>query len=271
MAGQSLAMGEAFGKGFQYGKRKISSLSNEEFNKLDAVALGKGLHSDINDMISTMKSSMKNFAMLQQDIIKELISYVQETTGILGEEIIKNVKGVKTDFDNFFGIPPTAAKLASPAGIAALRAWWAGINFTPRDRNDIRRQLLVDFHNNQAIENYIAKLEFLINLTPATPSIHEGPGGATGTPPDFKDPRADENKPDAPDSIVTAWKKLREEKRFLERAISDINGVFLRMRGAGVTPPASQVRSRDQYKERKQAVILELRALTDKWNLSAYT
>ncbi len=33
MATQSMVMGDAFGQAFQYGKRKISAMSNEEFNK----------------------------------------------------------------------------------------------------------------------------------------------------------------------------------------------------------------------------------------------
>ncbi len=34
MGAQSLVLGKAFGEGFQYGKRKISAMTNEEFNKL---------------------------------------------------------------------------------------------------------------------------------------------------------------------------------------------------------------------------------------------
>ncbi len=34
MGAQSLVIGKMFGVGFQYGKRKISAMSNEEFNKL---------------------------------------------------------------------------------------------------------------------------------------------------------------------------------------------------------------------------------------------
>ncbi len=72
MAGQSLAMGEAFGKGFQYGKRKISSMTNEEFNALDFKGLSESIATDYKDMIPSMEQSIRNSDVLQSAVIQEM-------------------------------------------------------------------------------------------------------------------------------------------------------------------------------------------------------
>ncbi len=68
MAGQSLAMGEAFGKGFQYGKRKISSMSNEEFNALDFKGLSESLATDYRVMIPSLEKSIRASDVLQRAV-----------------------------------------------------------------------------------------------------------------------------------------------------------------------------------------------------------
>ncbi len=87
MAGQSFAMGEAFGKGFQYGKRRVSSMTNEEFNKSSGASMFKETTADIKQMIPSMKNSMHDFSLLQTDIIKELITYV----GQLPKEVLPTI------------------------------------------------------------------------------------------------------------------------------------------------------------------------------------
>ncbi len=72
MAGQSLAMGEAFGKGFQYGKRKISSMSNEDFNALDFKSLSESLATDYRTMIPSLEQSIRASDKLQSAVIQEM-------------------------------------------------------------------------------------------------------------------------------------------------------------------------------------------------------
>ncbi len=84
MAGQSLAMGEAFGKGFQYGKRKISSMSNEEFNKLDFQQLSESIATDYKLMIPSLKQSIL--------ASKELQDAVFDALGKLILDIPENIK-----------------------------------------------------------------------------------------------------------------------------------------------------------------------------------
>ncbi len=85
MAGQSMIMGEAFGKSYQYGKRKISSMTNEEFNKLDAKQLSEQLVTDYTNMIPALSKAVKESDKFQSvviqeigDIIKKLPSDIQK-------------------------------------------------------------------------------------------------------------------------------------------------------------------------------------------------
>lgn len=77
MAGQSLAMGEAFGKGFQYGKRKISSMSNEEFNALDFKGLSESIATDYKVMIPSITKSIEASDELQRAVFKALADVIK--------------------------------------------------------------------------------------------------------------------------------------------------------------------------------------------------
>ncbi len=81
MAGQSLMMGEAFGKGFQYGKRKISSMSNEEFNALTADDLGKSIQTDYNQIIPHLGQAVKASSEFQSLVIREIIDQIKNAPG----------------------------------------------------------------------------------------------------------------------------------------------------------------------------------------------
>lgn len=109
MAAQSLAMGEAFGSGFQYGKRRVSALTNDEFNKLSPKDLMLETTAGIESMIPAMKDSMANFATLQTDVIKELIKYVQ----LLGPALSQTAAEGGLDFSELL-------KGVTQAGGAAL-------------------------------------------------------------------------------------------------------------------------------------------------------
>lgn len=89
MAAQSLAMGEAFGLGFQYGKRRISAMPNDKFNSLTFSQLNKNMNAELKSMIPEMKQSMSNFTMLQSDVIKELLEYVKR----LPADIVQGIFG----------------------------------------------------------------------------------------------------------------------------------------------------------------------------------
>ncbi len=139
MAGQSFAMGEAFGKGFQYGKRRISAMTNEQFNAMSAKDHFEETTADISAMIPSMKSQMNNFSTLQTDIIKTLIEQLKDAGITIGEAIRATGEEIFTQgptggtevaqssldqLRSIVGLPPIYAKLVSPVGIAALFSFW---------------------------------------------------------------------------------------------------------------------------------------------------
>jgi len=139
MAGQSFAMGEAFGKGFQYGKRRISAMTNEQFNAMSARDHFEETTADISEMIPSMKAQMNNFSTLQTDIIKTLIEQLKDAGITIAEAVGTTatdtfVEGPPGGTDlaqdtldqlrNIVGLPPLYSKLVSPAGINALINFW---------------------------------------------------------------------------------------------------------------------------------------------------
>jgi len=130
MAGQSLAMGEAFGKGFQYGKRKISSMSNEEFNALNFKGLSESIATDYRVMIPSLTTSIKDSQVLQAavfDALGDIIRTIPQTItdffagggsqeGTLQNKISAGIVGG--------GGSPFQANLASPQGIDANMKLW---------------------------------------------------------------------------------------------------------------------------------------------------
>lgn len=114
MAGQSLAMGEAFGKGFQYGKRKISSMSNEEFNALDFKGLSESIATDYKDMIPSMERSIRNSDKLQSAVIQEM--------GDL-------IKSIPNEILNFFA--GLAGEATSTSTSASQQGQISQVRFTP--------------------------------------------------------------------------------------------------------------------------------------------
>ncbi len=85
MAAQSFAMGHAFGTSFQYGKRKISSMSNEEFNALDSVALHQDLQTDIRAMIPSMNESFHRMESFQIEIIQSMMNTFVKAVDAFGQ------------------------------------------------------------------------------------------------------------------------------------------------------------------------------------------
>ncbi len=78
MAYQSLVMGDAFGRAFQFGKRKISAMGNEEFNKLDIVTMFETISNEYTRMIPSVEKAMSQSVELQVSIVKELLRVIPE-------------------------------------------------------------------------------------------------------------------------------------------------------------------------------------------------
>ncbi len=77
MAAQSMLMGDAFGKAYQYGKRKISAMSNEEFNRMSSKDLSNEILTDYTNIIPTMKIAISRSSEFQSFIIEELAKIIK--------------------------------------------------------------------------------------------------------------------------------------------------------------------------------------------------
>jgi hypothetical protein len=73
MATQSLIMGEAFGKAFQFGKRKISAMSNEEFNELSMKQLASEMFASYKQITPDLKQAIEESTELQNHIIGKIL------------------------------------------------------------------------------------------------------------------------------------------------------------------------------------------------------
>ncbi len=77
---QSAVMAEQFGTLFQYGKRRISAMSNEEFNKLTPEMLQERMTKQIEGMIPEMERQIKAMSVLVPIIIREFGAYLSLAT-----------------------------------------------------------------------------------------------------------------------------------------------------------------------------------------------
>ncbi len=256
MAGQSFAMGEAFGKGFQYGKRRISAMTNEQFNSMSAKDHFEETTADISEMIPSMKSQMNNFSTLQTDIIKTLIEQLKNAGITIGEAVASGAGEVfaegpsggtqlaQSSLDNLrsiVGLPPIYSKLVAPAGIGALISFWRNSN--------LLSSLKASLNPNQWIWE---RLKQIFNTTPPTNTITEivnilinsnfiGPPVPSGgiTPPstqpgntitvgddgtitnvDTRTPIGTAGTIRAPSSIITQFNKYNAESQAIKRHIS---------------------------------------------------
>ncbi len=73
MATQSMVMGDAFGRSFQYGKRKISAMSNEEFNATSMNEQAEDMYKTYKLIIPSLQQSIKDSTELQKFIIASLL------------------------------------------------------------------------------------------------------------------------------------------------------------------------------------------------------
>ncbi len=131
MAGQSMMMGDAFGKAYQYGKRKISAMSNEEFNKLTPHDLGQSIVTDYNAIIPSLSQAVKSSSEFQSLIIRELAEILKN----LPTDIIQGLTGSGTSPiappppDNQFIPPvPPPSETTILKGIPAFLTPYVGLS-----------------------------------------------------------------------------------------------------------------------------------------------
>jgi len=76
MGAQSLVIGKMFGEGFQFGKRKISAMPNEEFNKLKFEDIMSNAREEIKASIPTMNAAMQDMKPMVDVVVREFFAYI---------------------------------------------------------------------------------------------------------------------------------------------------------------------------------------------------
>ncbi len=75
---QSFLMMYFAGAGWQIGKRKISAIPNDQFNKMSANDLLKGFTADLRETIPTLESSMNDITPLIEVLVKQYGEFIKE-------------------------------------------------------------------------------------------------------------------------------------------------------------------------------------------------
>ncbi len=89
---QSYLMMYFAGAGWQIGKRKISAIPNEEFNKMSANDLLKGFTADLRETIPTMESSLQDVTPLIKVLIEQYGDFVRQALAA-APQAIANIFG----------------------------------------------------------------------------------------------------------------------------------------------------------------------------------
>ncbi len=89
---QSYLMMYFAGAGWQIGKRKISAIPNEEFNKMSANDLLKGFTGDLRETIPTLESSLQDITPLIRVLIEQYGDFVRQALAAV-PQAISNVFG----------------------------------------------------------------------------------------------------------------------------------------------------------------------------------
>ncbi len=126
---QSMVMAKQFGENFQYGKRRISAMSNEDFNKLTPAKLLSNANDELKSQIPLMKESMADMRQFQEFIVKEFLLTIRsiidaglgKLIGLTPTEINQTVQNIEHFLhghfeghgDEFIG-PPTEPPTETP-------------------------------------------------------------------------------------------------------------------------------------------------------------
>jgi len=80
MGAQSLVIGKMFGEGFQYGKRKISAMPNEEFNKLTFEDMMSNARAELKASLPTINASLQDMQPMVEVVVREFFQYISIVT-----------------------------------------------------------------------------------------------------------------------------------------------------------------------------------------------
>ncbi len=112
---QSAAMALAFGSNFQYGKRKISSMSNDEFNRLTPTQMNIDLVNSVNAMIPSVEASFKQMERMNVTILDSMARYLAQGVEFLFD-VVSGKKSIQGS-DSTFSVDNILPNLGSLIGV----------------------------------------------------------------------------------------------------------------------------------------------------------
>ncbi len=153
MMWQSAAIAAGFGTYFQFAKRRVSAMSNEEFNKADPHKLVESLYADIVDgMPSSFKQIDSMTPIILDSMLKMLTDAVKWFTGILGGQLDSPFKfgDPVTPIDPAIPEPPIELLSLTLSQISALNdlALQSKLN-NPQDYNAQTNKWILDEINRR--------------------------------------------------------------------------------------------------------------------------
>jgi len=98
---QSAVMAKQFGENFQYGKRRISAMSNEEFNKLTPKILNERANEELKSMIPSMQQSLIDMRKFQEFIVVEFMQMINDLIKAGIGKFFGVDEGTLTDIEHF--------------------------------------------------------------------------------------------------------------------------------------------------------------------------
>jgi len=91
MGAQSYLMMYMAGAGWQFGKRKISAMSNETFNPITVTSLYKQMTTELKESIPTIEKSMNDMTSLLAPIIEQYGDFIREALKALPATLEKAI------------------------------------------------------------------------------------------------------------------------------------------------------------------------------------
>ncbi len=117
---QSYLMMYFAGSAWQYGKRKISAMSNEEFNKLDMKTLLEQHTMELKSVIPTLERSLNDVTPLVAILIEQYGDFIKEALKAVPQALLNAIGQGGGEFSN---IPTTQSQTTSglpPAQMASF-------------------------------------------------------------------------------------------------------------------------------------------------------
>ncbi len=110
MGTQSFIMMYQAGEGWQYGKRKQSALSNEEFNKQTPLSIMNRQRQELINALPSIKDSMNAMTPLINTIVTQYGDFLAEIIKATPEAIKNATGGLELPFAPAFGAEPSTTK-----------------------------------------------------------------------------------------------------------------------------------------------------------------